>query len=169
MYISSKSKKEEAEIMQHLRPHIDRWFMGFVGIFILSQVSLGFRETDISKPAYIEGKGISSFVNPKGYFISKIAPLFKNWGVDKVDSTEKGVNEVFQELGIKARLIENTIRLCNGSFEFLVYIPAYKRDFLFRYTPLVDNLANLIQKEGFLLEVKIFSGWMPVTLDRLFG
>lgn len=155
--------------MKQMRVHIDRWFKGFVGIFILSQVCLGLRDTNITKIPTDIGKGISSFVNPKGYFISQLAPLFANWGRNKRSLIEEKINTVFQELGINARLIRNTVKFCNGSFEFLVYIPAYKKDFLFRYTPLISDLTKLIQREGFRLEVRIFSGWMPVTLDRLFG
>lgn len=155
--------------MKHMRLHVDRWFRGFVGIFILSQVCLGLRDTNISKISSKIGQGISSFVNPKGYFISQIAPLFANWGRDKRGLIEEKINEVFQEVGIDARLIKNTIKFCNGSFEFLVYIPMYKKDFLFRYTPLISDLTKLVQKEGFLLEVKLFSSWTPITLDRLFS
>lgn len=155
--------------MRHMRFHIDRWFRGFVGIFILSQVCLGLRDTDLSRFISAEGNGISRFVNPKGYFISNIAPLFANWSKKEDFSAEKKINEVFQELGIKARLIEDTTKFCNGSFEFLVYVPMYKKDFLFRYTPLINDLSKLVQKEGFRLEVKLYSGWMPITLDRLFS
>lgn len=155
--------------MRHLRLHVDRWFRGFVGIFILAQLCLGLMDTNISRCLSSERTGISSFVNPKGYFISQIAPLFADWGRNKHVFIEEKINGVFQELGIDARLIKNTIKFCNGSFEFLVYIPNYRKDFLFRYTPLINDLTRLIQREGFRLEVKIFSGWMPITLDRLFS
>lgn len=155
--------------MKHIRVHTDRWFIGFVGIFILSQVCLGLRDTNVVKIHTALDEGISSFVNPKGYFISKIAPLFANWGSKKDISIEEKINEVFKELGVDARLVKNTIKFCNGSFEFLVYIPTYKKDFVFRYTPLINDLTRLIQKEGFRLEVRLFSGWIPITLDRLFS
>lgn len=154
--------------MHHIRPHIDRWFISFIGLFILSQISLGLKDTSTSKDQLAHNNGISSFINPKSYFISKAAPLFKNFGLNNRLPVEKMINEILRELGVRARLVENTIRLCNGSFEFKVYIPIYKKDFIFRYTPLIGDLTKLIQKEGFILEVKLLSGWMPVTLDRLF-
>lgn len=155
--------------MQHIRPHIDRWFTGFIGIFILVQVCLGLKDTDISRIQPIETKGISSLINPKGYFVSKIAPLFADWDINKGISTEKKINELFRELDVEVKIIENTIRSYNGSFEFLVHIPKYKKEFLFRYTPLAGDLAKLVQTEEFRLEIKLFSSWMSVNLNRLFS
>lgn len=155
--------------MKHLRLHIDRWFLSFVGIFVISHACLGLKDTNVLKVQSTEENRISIVVNPKGYFISKIAPLFANWNKNNNITTVNKINEIFRNIGIKAEIKTGTIRLCDGSFEFMIYIPAYKKDFLFRYTPLINNLSLLIRNERFLLEVKLFSSWQPITIDRLFG
>lgn len=155
--------------MQHVRLHIDRCYICFIGIFMLIQICLGLNDSNIASSKKLEDNRVSSIFNPKGYFISKIAPLFKNWCKANNVWTVENINDVFKEVGINAKLLENTIKFCNGSYEFLVYIPRYKKDFLFKYTPVFGDIAKLVQMEGFRLEVKIFSGWMPITLERLFG
>lgn len=168
-YIDSRKGNKEAVYMKHLRFHIDRWFLSFIGIFILSHVCLGLKDTNVSKIQVTEEKGICNVINPKGYFISKIAPLFANWSNNNNICTVNKINEIFKNLGIKAKLKEGTIKFCNGSFEFLIYIPAYKKDFVFKYTPLINDLSMLIRNERFLLEVKLFSSWQPIKIERLFG
>lgn len=167
-YIDSRRANKGVLYMKHLRIHIDRWFLSFIGIFILSHACLGLKDTNISKIQITEEKGISNVVNPKGYFISKIAPLFANWSKNNTYTVKK-INEIFENVGIKAKLEEGSIRFCNGSFEFMIYIPAYKKDFLFRYTPLINDLSMLIRNERFLLEVKLFSSWQSIKIERLFG
>lgn len=154
--------------MKHIRIHIDRCFLCFVGIFILFQVCLGLKDTNASKVCSVANNKISSIIKPEKYLIGKIAPLFANWRASNSISTAKNINNIFKELGIDARLVENTIKFCNGSFEFFVYIPKYNKDFLFRYTPLIGNITKLIQSKGFKLEVKLFSNWKAIPIDKLF-
>lgn len=155
--------------MKHIRLHIDRCFLSFIGVFIIAHACLGLKDTNVSKIKPTEENGISNVVNPKGYFISKIAPLFANWNLKNNVTTVNKINEIFQNIGIKARLMEDTIKFCNGSFEFMIYIPAYKKDFLFRYTPLINDISMLIRNEKFLLEVKLFSSWQSIKIERLFS
>ena len=156
--------------MQVLRIQIDRIFLSVASFLIISQLCLGFTDTNV--PDFFssnENLKISAFGNPKEYFISKIAPLFADWKKNKDENIYLKVNEVFRDLDINARLVKNTLQIQGDTFEFLVYINEYKRSFPVRYIPLVTDLAQLIQKEDFRLEIKIFSAWKPLPLDRLFG
>lgn len=155
--------------MRSIRLHVDRCFIGLIGIFVLSQLCLGLKDTNISKRMLSEKKRILSVIEPKRYLIEKVAFLFASWCPMNSIVIAKGINNIFKELGIDARLLENTIRLCNGSYEFQIYIPRYKKDFLFRYTPLIKNISKLVQNEKFKLEVKLFSSWKPVAIDQLLG
>ena len=156
--------------MQPLRMQRDRIFLSLAGVLIISQLCLGLNDTEVGKFFFKPNSGsISAVTNPKRYFVSEIAPLFANWEKNKDNDIEQKINEVFKNLNVEARLVKNSIQTNGDSFEFLVYVPKYKRSFLVKYTPLVDNLAQLVHKEEFRLELKLFSSWISLPLDRLFG
>lgn len=156
--------------MQVLRIQIDRIFLSVASVLIISQLCLGFTDTNV--PDFFssnENLKIDGFENPKEYFISKIASLFADWQKNKDENIYLKVNEVFRDLDINARLVKNTLQVNGDVFEFLVYINKYKRSFPVRYIPLATDLTQLIQKEDFMLQIKIFSAWTQLPLDRLFG
>lgn len=152
-----------------MREQIDRSFRCLIGVFVLFQICLGLNDTKISSSINSnENRKISSVVKPKEYLIGKLAPLFAGWCAANGFDTAQKINKIFGELGINAELLANTIKFCNGSYEFLVYIPKYKKDFLFRYTPLMKDIARIVKDEGFRLEVKLFSNWKIISIDQLF-
>lgn len=156
--------------MQFFRMQRDRIFISLVGVLIISQLCLGLNDTNIRNFFYEDNSlNITAIENPRKYLVSEIAPLFSNWEKIKSSDIELKVNEIFKNLDIDIRLVKNTLQVNGDWFEFLVYIDKYKRSFLVRYTPLVDDLTQLIQKEEFRLEIKVSSAWMPIPLDRFFG
>lgn len=156
--------------MQFLRIQRDRIFLSLASILIMSQLCLGLNDTEVGKFLFKDkSANISAITNPRRYFVSETAPLFAEWVKDKDINIEQKINEVFKNLSIDARLVKNTLQTNDNSFEFLVYVSKYKRSFLVRYTPLIDDLTALIQKEEFRLELKLFSSWIALPLDSLFG
>lgn len=156
--------------MQVLRIQGDRVFLSLACVLIVSQLCLGLNDTEICK-LFFKDKGAKAYriESPKKYFISKLAPLFSDWEKNKDKNIEQEINEIFKKLDIGARLIKNSIEVSNKSFEFLIYVPKYKRSFLVRYTPLVSDIERLVEKEEFRLEFKLFSSWRPLPLDSLFA
>lgn len=154
----------------HKLYNIDRIFLSIAGLAIISQFCLGMNDTNVRNIfCKKERISVNNITNPRECFVSEIAYLFNDWVKSEDGNIEQKINMVFKKLDIKARLINNTLELNGNSFEFLVYINKYNRSFLVRYTPLADDINKLIQKEEFKLEIKVFSAWRPLPLDRLFG
>lgn len=147
----------------------DSFLLSLAGLIIISQLCIGLDGTHTNSLFKIDKSGYCpAIVSPRKYFISEITHLFSDWGKDKNIQIEEEMNKVFKDLNIKARLIKNTLKFDNDSYEFLVYIEKYKRSFPVKYTPLVEDINQIIEKEKFDLEIKVFSAWRPFPLDQLF-
>ena len=155
--------------MQKIHLTKNRQFLSIIGILFVLQFCLYLQDHKIQRSLKRGNSSTLAVANPKKYFISELAPLFANQEIKQDESIINSINQVLIDLDIKAYVVADSLSRCDNSVEFLVYVYKYKRAFPVRYTPLINNLAQLITQEKFSLEIKAFSSWMPLTIERLLG
>ncbi len=146
-----------------------RLFLSFLGILLLAQCLLAIQDTRRVTKENNGSKTVLAATNPKKYFITQLAPLLSTPAVTADAEIVTKMNRVFEDLGINAYVVANTVTRQGQSVEFLVYVNKYGKVFPVRYTPLINDVAQLISEENFRLEVRAFASWMPLTIDRLLG